>query len=134
MARSIAVTWSAVAASPSSRLLVSTASTAATTTSSAPIARVPTPSHVPSPVSRVSPTPKNARIRPTSAAKSSSRMTGSSGARACRMNAVHVASPRIWLVSRIAVRNENDSSTIATSRTAIGAHFHDVIGSGWVSL
>ena len=82
----------------------------------------------------MSPTPNSARTSPISAAKSSSSTTGSSGARARRMNATQDAPPSSGRVSRMAVRNENDSSTIATTRTATGTHFHAVIGSGWASL
>ena len=68
-----------------------------------------------------------------SAAKSSSRITGSSGTRACRMNARHDALPRIWLVSLMAVRNDSDSSTIAAASTAMGTHCQLVISSGcWI--
>ena len=42
--------------------------------------------------------------------------------------------PRMWLDSFTAVRNENDSSTIATSSTPIGTHCRVSIGSGCWSL
>ena len=102
--------------SPSSRLLVSMASTIATATSSRPISAVPATSNHRFWVIRESPTPRSAKKRPISAAKSSSRMTGSSGCFARRMNSTYDASPLTCSVSRIAVRNDSDSITIAASQ------------------
>ena len=82
--------------SPSSRLLVSIASTTATATSSSPISAVPATSNHRFWVISDSPTPSSAKTRPTSAAKSSSRITGSSGCFARRMNSTYDASPRTW--------------------------------------
>ena len=110
--------------SPSSRLLVSIASTIATATSSRPISAVPATSNHRFWVIRDSPTPRSAKNRPMSAAKSSSRMTGSSGCFARRMNSTYDASPRTCSVSRIAVRNDSDSITIAATRTTSGTHHH----------
>ncbi len=80
--------------SPSSSDFVSSASTTAMTTSRTPMHSVPTPSQTPSPVASARPTPPSARIRPTSAPRSSSRTTGSSGALAVRTNCVHDWEPR----------------------------------------
>ena len=113
MARSV----SALADSPISRLFISTASTAATQPSSTPMASDPAPSHTPSPVITVSATPAMANTRPVSAAMSSSRMAGSSGALARRMNADQLLRPRTSLVSCTAVRSEKLSRPIAMTST-----------------
>ena len=68
---------------------------------------------MPSPVIRVRPTPNSAKTRPSSAPRSSSRMTGSSGCLAVRMNLTQLCLPRTWFDSMIAVRNENDSAMMA---------------------
>ena len=49
---------------------------------------------------------QSAKTRPRSAARSSSRITGSSGCLACRTNCWYDASPLTLFVSMIAVRNE----------------------------
>ena len=72
-------------------------------------------------------TATKANTRPTSAAKSSSRITGSSGALARRMNSQYDASRLVLLVSMIAVRNENDSSTIAMPSTTSGTHHQRLV-------
>ena len=76
---------------------------------------VPTPSQMPLPVSRVSPTPNRAKTRPISAAKSSSSTTGSSGAlaRADEL-APTTARPRIWL--RLADRGAEGEALQADRR------------------
>ncbi len=89
MADAIAARSPAPAPSPTSRLLVSTPSVMATSTSRTPISRVPTASNVEFPVIAVRPTPRSANVRPVSAAVSSSSTTGSSGALACRTNDTH---------------------------------------------
>src|SRR6185437_9630217 len=71
------------------------ASTAATTISRSAIEAVPMASHMPLCVISVMLTPKSARTSPTSAARSSSRITGNSGTRARRTNSIHDALPRI---------------------------------------
>ena len=70
------------------------------------------------PVSSARLTPNNANARPTSAPVSSNSTTGSSGTLARRMNAHHDSSPLTCRLSRTAVRSENDSKTIASSRIA----------------
>lgn len=121
-AAAIFSTSSVPAASPSSRDLVSAASTIAMMISRTPIHRVPMPSQTPSPVSRAMPTPARARTRPTSAPRSSSRTTGSSGALARLMNWPHDSVPRISFDSLIAVRNEKLSAMIAKTRTPTGQY------------
>ena len=108
---------SALADSPISRLFISTASTAATQPSSTPMASEPAPSQTPSPVITVSATPAVANTSPVSAAMSSSRMAGSSGALARRMNAVQLFRPRTSFVSCTAVRSEKLSRPIAMTST-----------------
>jgi hypothetical protein len=129
-AASIRRTASGVAASPSSSDRISTASTAAISTSSTPIIAVPAASQRPSSVANVSDTPNSANTRPSSAPRSSSSTTGSSGAFARRTNSTHDAPRRSRFDSTTAVRSENDSITIATTSTVIGTHCHSVIGSG----
>ena len=73
-------------------------------------------------MSRLTPTPSSANPRPIRAAKSSSRITGSSGCLARRMNCTNDASPLIFEVSMIAVRNENASITIDATSTTSGTH------------
>ena len=85
---------------------------------------MPITSKYPFRVIRVSPTPNSANTRPSSAAKSSSRITGSSGALAERMNLRQLCFPRTLLDSRIAVRNESDSAMIAAPSTTSGTHHH----------
>jgi hypothetical protein len=63
-------------------------------------------------------TPTSAKTSPSSAPVSSSSTTGSSGALARRTNCTQFAVPRTSFDSRTAVRSENASSTIATSRMA----------------
>ena len=76
------------------------------------------------PVSSVKPTASRAKTRPSRAARSSSRITGSSGALARLTNSPRTRLPRTLLVSVIAVRNDRLSSTIATTRTTSGTHHH----------
>ncbi len=57
--------------------------------------------------------------RPISAPRSSSSTTGSSGLRLVRMNRHHDWSPLSGRDSRIAVRNDHDSSPIASTRMMI---------------
>src|SRR5688572_2018159 len=123
-APAIRATASGLAASPSSRLLVSIARAIATATSSRPIMTVPITSKMPLWVSSVMPTPNSAKIKPSSAAKSSSKITGSSGALAARMNLFQVCLPRVLLDSLMAVRNERLSATIAATRITTGTHHH----------
>jgi hypothetical protein len=126
---------SRLAASPMISEFISRPSTAATTTSSAPMSRVPTASQRPSPVTSVSPTPNRANTRPHSAAVSSRRTTGSSGAFAVRMYSTQEREPRDLFDSTIAVRNEYDSRQIATRSTTIGTHHQrPVMGSGCCHL
>ena len=73
-------------------------------------------------VIRVSPTPSMANASPVNAAKSSRRITGSSGALARRMYSTIEARPRSRFASWIAVRKLRDSITIAASSTTIGTH------------
>lgn len=75
-----------VADSPSTRLLVSIARMIAITTSSSPISAVPATSKYWLPVSSINVTPRKARLSPTSAPRSSRRITGSSGDYARRTN------------------------------------------------
>ncbi len=70
-----------------------------------------------------------ANTSPASAATSSSRMAGSSGALARRMKAVHPFRPRTRLVSRTAVRSEKLSRQMAIPSTA-KATTGDRTGSG----
>ena len=116
-----------VAASPRSRLLTSMPRITATDTSSAPMTAEPTTSKYRLWVSSASPTPANATARPSRAARSSSRMTGSSGAFARRMNAHQLWSPRTLFVSMMAVRNESDSMTIARPSTISGTYFQRLV-------
>ena len=60
----------------------------------------------------------NAITRPTSAPESSSSSTGSSGALVRRMNVNQPSEPRSGVDSRMAVRNENPSITMAMARMA----------------
>src|SRR6202451_1206640 len=76
---------SAVADSPISRLLVSIARITAKQPSRTPMPSDPTPSQRSSRVTQVSTTPKRANVSPISAAESSSRTAGTSGALARRM-------------------------------------------------
>ena len=78
-------------------------------------------------MTRDSVTATKANTRPSSAARSSSRITGSSGDLARRMNAQYDESPLILLVSMIAVRNEKDSSTIAMPSTTSGTHHQRLV-------
>ena len=71
----IAACVGADAARPISSSLLSRPSLNATTTSSTPIAMDPIPFHMFDPVSWVSPTPRAAKTRPTTAALSSNRAT-----------------------------------------------------------
>src|SRR5665647_172304 len=111
----MAMTCSTVAASPRSRDFISMERTIATVTSSVPISAVPTASQIPLPVASVMLTPNSAKTRPNRAARSSSRMTGSSGALAVRTNSAQDRLPRTWLLSVMAVRKENPR---ARSRSA----------------
>ncbi len=96
---------------------------------------VPTASHRPLSVRSVSTTPNIAKTRPNSAAVSSSRTTGSSGAFAVRMYCTQDCRPRVRLDSCTAVRNEYDSRPIATRSTTIGTHHQrPSIGSGCCHL
>ncbi len=70
---------SVVADSPISRLFISTTRITAMATSRIPIARVAAPSQAASPVTSVSVRPTRANSSPTSAPRSSSSTTGSSG-------------------------------------------------------
>ncbi len=134
IASRILIASSGFAPSPTSRLAISVPRMTATAISSVPIASVPIASKMPLWVMIVSPTPRNANTRPISAAMSSSSTTGSSGAFARRTNSTQPCLPRTWFDSRIAVRSENDSATIATSSTPIGIHqFSSGCGS-WILL
>src|SRR5579875_1780253 len=117
IAATIARCASGLAASPTSRLFISAASTTATAPRSAPIAREPAPSQRPSPVTVVTTSAMTAKASPVSAARSSSSTAGSSGAFACLMNARQLARPRVAFDSLMAVRNENASSPTATPST-----------------
>ena len=50
------------------------------------------------------------------------------------MNDTQDCEPRTWLDSWTAVRSENDSRTIATTRTATGTQCHDSIACGSAHL
>ena len=76
---------------------------------------VPMTSKIPFRVISVIPTPNSANTSPTSAAKSSSRITGSSGALAERMNFFQDCWPRVLLDSMMAVRKEKLSAMIAAT-------------------
>ena len=108
---------SALAASPISRLLTSTARIAAAVASSKPMPSEPAPSHRPLPVSQDRVTPANANASPIRAARSSSRITGSSGALLRRMKVPQLRSPRTLLASLTPVRSEKASSTADRTRT-----------------
>jgi hypothetical protein len=131
MAATIARWTSGLADSPISKLFISTASTAATQPSSAPIPIEPAPSHRPSPVTVDTVTAHNAKPRPISAAKSSRSTIGSSGAFACLMNALHGTRRRDLFDWLMAVRNEKASSAIATART-VKATAGESTFSGWM--
>ena len=79
---------------------------------------VPRASQMVSPVTTVRLTAARARNRPTRAPRSSSSTTGSSGIFECRTNDHQLASPFSGSDSWMAVRNENDSRTMAMPRTA----------------
>ena len=81
----------------------------------------------------VSATPASAKTSPISAARSSSRMAGSSGALARRINARHPFRPRTRFVSCTAVRSEKLSRPIAMIRTT-KATTGEWIGSGLMIL
>jgi hypothetical protein len=130
----IASTSARVADSPSSSDFVSTASTTAITTSSTPIPAEPIASQRPSSVTSVIETPNSAMTRPISAPKSSSSTTGSSGAFAVRMYCTQDCFPRVWFASRIAVRKDSPSITIAASSTTIGTQCQEWIGCGSANL
>ncbi len=121
---------SALAASPISKLFISTARIAAAAASSTPMASEPAPSHWPLPVSADSVTPANANASPIRAARSSSRTTGSSGALVRRMKVPQFRSPRTLLASLTPVRSEKPSSTADRART-IRATRGERIGSGF---
>ncbi|OLT15763.1 hypothetical protein BJF78_16135 [Pseudonocardia sp. CNS-139] len=121
------------APSPMSRLFISMIRMIAITPSSTPMEIVPNASKTGSPVSTLSPTPSSARTRPTSAPRSSSSTTGSSGTFDWRMNCHHVLSPLSGRDSWIAVRKEKISSTIATTRITT-ATIGDVSSSGCASF
>jgi hypothetical protein len=93
----------------------------------------PAPSHIPFPVIVATVTPAKANTRPVSAAMSSSRIAGSSGALARRMKAVQLCRPRELFDSRTAVRSEKLSRPIAMTRTP-KAITGERTGSGWVIL
>ena len=76
---------SGVADSPMSELFISVATTMATTISTTPMPSVPMASQTGSPVDADRLTPSTANTRPTSAARSSTSSTGSSGLRDSRM-------------------------------------------------
>ena len=84
-------------------------------------------------MTQVSTTPKRANASPISAAESSSRTAGTSGALARRMKRMirrpGLPSPPAWCDSLIAVRNENPSSTAAMASTT-SATTGEVIFSG----
>ena len=101
------------AASPMSRLCISTASTMAMIASRMPMAKVPMPSQRAFPVTSETMTDTNAITSPSIAPKSSSRMTGSSGDLERRIKDTQEALPRTALDSFTAILNENASSTIA---------------------
>ncbi len=124
----MAATIAGVAASPTSIAWVSTATITATASSRMPIARVPTASQTGSPVTMVRPMPASANTRPTSAARSSISTTGSSGARAAWMNSHQEAAPLTCRASATAVRRENPSSAVATSRMTIAT---SALSSSW---
>lgn len=84
--------------------------------------RVPMPSQTPSPVASAMLTPPSARIRPTSAPRSSKRTTGSSGALAWRTNSLQDCLPRRAFDSTMAIRKENVSAMIAKTRTPTGQY------------
>ncbi|CAB4811127.1 unannotated protein [freshwater metagenome] len=107
---------SSLADSPIKSPFISTASTMAMPTSSAPMAMEPTASHRGLPVTSDIVRPNSANTRPVSAPTSSSSTTGSSGAFAVRMKFHHVRPLRTWLASFTAVRSEYDSSRIAMPR------------------
>ena len=121
----------AAAPSPMSRLFISTIKMTAMMPSRIPIAIVPSASKTLLPVSTLSPTPSRASTSPTSAPRSSSSTTGSSGLLDCRMNCHQVPVPFNGRDSCIAVRNEKVSSPIATTRMTT-ATSGEVSGS-WVS-
>ena len=122
------------AASPKIRDFISTARNTAIKTNRIPIARVPNASHRPLPVNRVRPTPKSAKIRPSSAPASSSRSTGSSGFFEVRKKRIQLCLPFSSRDSFTATRNELPSSRIEPTRTATGTHCHSVIPCGSCSF
>ena len=119
---------SGVADSPSSRDFISRERMAATTTSRTPIQAEPIPSKIGLCVRMVRPTPRNAKIKPRTAAESSIMTTGNSGALALRMYCRIVMPSRSCLLSLRAVcsrairqadRREcrGSSGTTSTGRT-----------------
>ena len=89
------------------------------TSSNTPMAMVPRASQSRSPVIAASATPTSAKARPTSAPRSSSSTTGSSGLFAVRTKRHHDWSPLIFLDSTMAVRKLKPSATKANSRMPI---------------
>ena len=87
-----------------------------------PIMAVPMTSQIAFRVISVIPTPNSANTSPISAAKSSSRITGSSGALAERMNFFQDCRPRVLLDSTMAVRKEKLSAMMAATSTTSGTH------------
>jgi hypothetical protein len=103
------------------------------TPSSSPIATLPTASKRDSLVTTARLTPTSAQPSPSSAPASSSRTTGSSGLLERRMNAHHDCPARTLSASWMAVRSDQLSSAIATSR-APNAQAGDSIACGWRSF
>ena len=98
------------------------------------MAMLPAASNRALPVSSARPTPASANTSPMSAPTSSSSTTGSSGTFARRMNDHHDSSPLTCLLSRTAVRSENDSKTMATDEDAPPPTPADSSSWGWRSF
>jgi hypothetical protein len=80
------------------------------------MATLPAASQRGSPVQAARATPASAITRPSSAPRSSSSTTGSSGFLEVRTNVIHELRPLSGRDATTAVRNENSSRTMATSR------------------
>ncbi len=129
----IAALVCASALCPTSSALTSIATNIATTTSSTPIASVPIASKIGLPVSTVSSTANRAKTRPSSAARSSPKMTMSSLWRLSRNQRHSECVPRALFTSVMQPYIEKLSATMPKASTPIASHGH-FTGSGSCSL
>ena len=107
---------------PISIALTSRATNTATTISSAPIPKVPTASHMGSPVAMVSSTAASASTRPAKAARSSPKITTNSACRLSWNQRHRLRAPRTRLTSCRQARIDIPSAPIANTSTPTAHH------------